>query len=91
MSKVFAEAFERAIGIAGSEARLGEGISYSQAAINKAKKARHCSAEMALAIDHFTNGKVSAASLRPDLWATPEAVPSPPSAPDHARAGEVVG
>lgn len=71
----FAEAFEHAISLAGSERLLAEGTGYSQVAINKARRRRHCTSEMALAIDHFLGGRVSASSLRPDLWQKPEHVP----------------
>jgi DNA-binding transcriptional regulator YdaS (Cro superfamily) len=63
------EVIERAIALAGSEAKLGLGTGFSQVAINKAKHKGHASAEMALAIHRFLNGSVSAADLRPDLWA----------------------
>lgn len=63
---------ERAIKLAGSEAKLGEGTKFSQVAINKAKHRGHATAEMALAIHRFLNGAVSAADLRPDIWATHE-------------------
>lgn len=61
---------ERAIEMAGSEAKLGRGTGFSQVAINKAKHKGHASAEMALKIHRFLNGAVSAADIRPDLWAT---------------------
>lgn len=64
---------ERAIRLAGSEAKLGRGTGFSQVAINKAKHRRHVSAEMALAIHRFLDGAVSAAELRPDIWASPAA------------------
>ena len=67
---------EKAIKLAGSEAKLGRGIGFSQVAINKAKRKGHASAEMALAIDHFLGGAVSASEMRPDLWASPAHVPS---------------
>jgi DNA-binding transcriptional regulator YdaS (Cro superfamily) len=61
---------ERAIELAGSEAKLGRGTGFSQVAINKAKHKGHATAEMALAIHKFLNGVVSAADIRPDLWAS---------------------
>lgn len=63
------DVIERAIAIAGSEAKLGRGIGFSQVAINKAKRKGHATAEMALAIHRFLKGKVSASEIRPDLWA----------------------
>jgi hypothetical protein len=72
-------AIERAIEIAGSEAKLGEGTGFSQVAINKAKRRGSVSAEMALAFHWFTRGLAPASSLRPDLWRSPNDVPPPPS------------
>jgi DNA-binding transcriptional regulator YdaS (Cro superfamily) len=69
---------DRAIALAGSEARLGEATGFSQAAINKAKRRGHASAEMALAIHRFTAGAVAASELRPDLWSRGEDVAVPP-------------
>lgn len=69
---------ERAIRIAGSEAKLGEGIGVSQVAINKAKRRNSVSAEMAIAIHRFTQGAVPASALRPDLWRRPRDVPTEP-------------
>jgi DNA-binding transcriptional regulator YdaS (Cro superfamily) len=64
---------QRAIDIAGSEAKLGALIGCSQVAINKAKHRGSVSAEMAVAIDRATEGKVSKSDLRPDLFsAQPE-------------------
>lgn len=71
---------ELAIEFAGSEAKLGYGIGVSQVAINKAKKRGSVSAEMALAIHRFTDGKVPASDLRPDLWTNPQDVPIPEGA-----------
>jgi DNA-binding transcriptional regulator YdaS (Cro superfamily) len=68
-------AIERAIEIAGSEAKLGEGTGFSQVAINKAKRRNSVSPEMALAIHRFTSGRVPASTLRPDLWNSPNDVP----------------
>jgi DNA-binding transcriptional regulator YdaS (Cro superfamily) len=65
---------DRAIALAGSETKLGEATGFSQAAINKAKRRGHVSAEMALAIHRFTAGAVAAAELRPDLWSRAEDV-----------------
>jgi DNA-binding transcriptional regulator YdaS (Cro superfamily) len=58
---------ERAIKIAGSEAKLGRAIGFSQVAINKAKRRGSASPEMALAIHKFTDGAVTATSLCPQF------------------------
>lgn len=64
---------ERAIRKAGSEAKLGEAIGFSQVAVNKAKHGRP-SPEMAMAIEKWSEGDVRACELRPDLpW--PSAIP----------------
>lgn len=63
-------AIERAIALAGSEAKLGRGTGFSQVAINKAKRNGRASAEMALKIHRFLSGAVSASDIRPDIWAT---------------------
>lgn len=73
---------ERAIELAGSEAKLGRGTGFSQVAINKAKHRGHASAEMALAIHRALNGAISASDIRPDIWATQE---------DAERAAELAG
>src|SRR3954462_4066534 len=83
-------AINHAIALAGSEARLGEATGFSQAAINKAKRRGHVSAEMALAIHRFTGGAIAAAELRPDLWsrgdgATPSPVPESACLPADRR------
>lgn len=59
---------ERAIRIAGSEAKLAEKTGFSQPAINKAKRKGRASAELAKAIDVALNGEVTKEQLRPDLW-----------------------
>jgi len=66
------EVIEKAIHLAGSEAKLGRGTRFSQVAINKAKHRGRASAEMALAIHRFLHGAVSAHEIRPDIWATLE-------------------
>lgn len=60
--------FRKAIDIAGSETRLAKAIGYSQHAVWTARKRGRPSAEMAVAIDKFTQGQVSKHDLRPDLW-----------------------
>lgn len=64
------EAIERAISLAGSEAKLGREIGFSQVAVNKARRAGRASPRMALAIHRFSGGEVSAADICPDIWAT---------------------
>lgn len=69
---------EQAIERAGTEARLGVAIGFSQVAVNKAKHGR-ASPEMAMAIHQWSNGEIPARSLRPDLpWPAlqPEAIAS---------------
>jgi DNA-binding transcriptional regulator YdaS (Cro superfamily) len=61
-------ALQKAISIAGSEAKLAEKVGFSQPAINKAKRKGHCSAEMAVAIDSALAPDVTKSDLRPDLW-----------------------
>lgn len=68
-------ALGRAIALAGSEAKLGEGTGFSQVAINKAKHRGSVSPEMALAIHRFTHGQIPASILRPDLWKSSDDVP----------------
>jgi DNA-binding transcriptional regulator YdaS (Cro superfamily) len=67
---------ERAIALAGSETKLGKGIGFSQVAINKAKRRGRASPAMALAIHRFTQGKIPASAIRPDIWARPQDVPA---------------
>lgn len=67
---------EQAIQFAGSEAKLGAGIGFSQVAINKAKHKGRASPAMALAIHRFTDGAVPASAIRPDMWAKSEDVPA---------------
>jgi DNA-binding transcriptional regulator YdaS (Cro superfamily) len=75
-----ASPIDRAIALAGSEARLGEATGFSQVAINKAKRRGQASAEMALAIHRFTEGAVAASELRPDLWSRAADVATAPTA-----------
>jgi len=60
--------FGRAVEIAGSEHRLAAAIGYSQHAVWHARRRGRVSAEMAVAIDKFTNGEVPKHALRPDLF-----------------------
>lgn len=64
----FEHAFTRAVEAAGSENRLAKLTGYSQHAIWNARKRKRCTAEMAIRIERATG--VSAAELRPDLFAS---------------------
>lgn len=64
---------ERAIELAGSEAKLAAMIGCSQVAINKAKHRGKVSAEMSVAIEVALNGRVMRHQLRPDLFHIPQA------------------
>ena len=67
-----------AVRIVGSQRALAAAIGRSQQQISfLCKAAPAISAEDALAIHRVTGGKISAASLRPDLWVGPEHVPAP--------------
>lgn len=71
---------ERASGLLGSQNRLAEAMGCSQSKISwLIKIATAISAEDALAVDRATNGVVSASTLRPDLWPSPEHVPVRPA------------
>lgn len=84
------DAIKEAIGIAGSEAKLGRLTGFSQVAINKAKARGHVSPEMAMRIETATGGKISKSTLRPDLWPdSPSSIPEADAAaatvdPEHA-------
>lgn len=70
---------ERAITLAGgSEAALSRATRLSQPLIHKAKKTGRAGPKLALAIHHFSNGQIPASEIRPDLWESPEDVPSAP-------------
>lgn len=68
MSKSVRAAFTRAVDAAGSENRLAGLTGYSHHAIWHARKIGRCTAEMAIRIERATG--VSAAELRPDLFAS---------------------
>lgn len=64
---------EKAITLAGSQAKLAEACGVKQASIWQAKDAGRVSAELAIGIHHATNGEVSCRDLRPDLvWPAAE-------------------
>lgn len=58
---------EQAIEIFGSQQKLAEACGVKQASIWQAKEAGRASAELSMAIEQATSGKVSARDLRPDL------------------------
>ncbi|WP_448953046.1 Cro/CI family transcriptional regulator [Labrys neptuniae] len=62
------EPLKAAIQQFGSEAKLAAAVGVSQTAINKAKRAYRVSAELAVAIETATKGKIKRQQLRPDLW-----------------------
>ena len=69
---------ERAIELAGgSEAKLASKTGLSQPLIHKAKKSGRAGPRLALAIHDFSDGKIPASEIRPDLWNKPEDVPEP--------------
>jgi DNA-binding transcriptional regulator YdaS (Cro superfamily) len=81
------ELIELACSIKGSQTKLGEACGYSQNAIWQAIQSGSVTAEMALAIHRATKGAVSAARLRPDLWAENDAVP--PVQPEPSQPANV--
>lgn len=63
---------EKAISITGSQQKLAEKVGCSQQYISLlARSAVKVSAEMALAFDRATDGKVSKHTLRPDIFGKP--------------------
>lgn len=65
------ELIEQAISILGSQQKLADACGIKQPSIWQAKATESCSAELAMAIEKATDGKVLAKSLRPDLpWPT---------------------
>lgn len=78
---------ERAIALAGgTEAKLADAIGLSQPLINKARKNGRAGPRLAIAIHQWSNGEISASELRPDLWQSPESVPTAASANEPERA-----
>lgn len=66
------ELIETAISQLGSQAKLAEACGVKQQSIWQAKDSGRVSAELALLIEAATGGKVTAATLRPDLpWPVP--------------------
>lgn len=58
----------QAIDMLGSQERLASTIGCSQQRISQLLRADRVSAEMALAIDLATQGRVPCSALRPDIW-----------------------
>ncbi len=81
---------DRAIEIAGSEAKLGAATGYSQVGINKAKRrvaaGGQVSPEMAKAIDVATRGAVRKEDLRPDIFTPPATAADPIARCSHCGA-----
>lgn len=75
---------DRAIAIAGSEAKLALTTGWSQVGINKAKRRGRASAELAIAIHRATRGAVPASDLRPDLFPPGYEPPALAAAPCEA-------
>lgn len=61
------ELIETAISLLGSQAKLADACGVKQSSIWQAKEAERCSAELAMAIEKATDGRVTAIELRPDL------------------------
>jgi DNA-binding transcriptional regulator YdaS (Cro superfamily) len=77
----FRELVRRAVAIVGSQPTLAERIGKSQQHVSSlCRTASFISAEDAISIHRATAGKVSASELRPDLWKSPEHVPTPEAA-----------
>lgn len=71
------ELIEQAITLAGSQAKLADGCGVKQQSIWQAKETGRCSAELALQIEHFLDGRITARQLRPDLpWPSPSTAPA---------------
>lgn len=66
--KTITRLLERAIAIAGSEAKLGRMLGKSQNAIWSAKRKGRVSAEIAIGVHRVTNGIIAKEALRPDLF-----------------------
>ena len=70
--KAFAIHIERAVSLKGSQARLAKDMGCSQQYISwLLKEADQVSADMAVAVERATDGKISRSDLRPDLFALP--------------------
>lgn len=68
----FKEHIRRAIAICGSQKALADKIGLSQPGVSwLLSDAKQVSAEIAVKIEHATEGKISRIDLRPDLFTTP--------------------
>lgn len=83
ISHEWKEHLQRAIRLAGSQFELAERMrdagarDISQSKVSwMIQRGKQISAEDALAVQRATDGKVSAADLRPDLWPSPSHVPA---------------
>ncbi|WP_091974646.1 YdaS family helix-turn-helix protein [Methylobacterium gossipiicola] len=69
-------AMQAAIGHFRSQKALAQAIGSSQSAVSRMLlKQNSISAELAMAIDFATNGRVNKRELRPDLWTEPAVPP----------------
>lgn len=67
----------KAVALVGRQSDLAQRIGVAQQTISKLLHCEiRCSAEQAVAIHRATDGEVSAAELRPDLWKTSADVPA---------------
>jgi len=74
----FREHIKRAIDLAGSQAKLAEGMGCSQQYISwLLKEATKISGDMAVACERATNGGVTRTDLRPDLFGPEISLPAP--------------
>lgn len=78
---------DKACEIRGSEPKLAAACYVSQNAIWYSKQQGSVTGDLALAIHHATDGKVSASKLRPDYWPRHEYVPPAPAHPRRRRNG----
>ena len=60
---------QKAVDVAGSQSKLAEALGISQQGVSYyLNQAEQVSAELAIAIDKFTNGQIKRSELRPDLF-----------------------
>ncbi len=65
----FRRHIQRAISLAGSQSKLAEQLDISQQNVSRLMtRAKRVPAELAVAIEKVTEGKVSRSDLRPDLF-----------------------
>ena len=65
-------AMKRAIKLFGSEGRLAEAIGFTPTALSTGRRLGRWSAEMVVAVEVATGGRVTRAQLRPDLFGSYE-------------------